>query len=173
MDQANEKLIKSFINNHGLRKWARYMVFKDGGNAEDFQELFNKTVLDVWLALEKGTIIDNIEAYGRAVYKHNWIQLDKKNKRRRDAINQIQQDSHIESAEDQVISKERMELLWKEIGKMGDLCQKIFSLFYKEGLRYREIAEQLDRNRSMNWVKDKAYKCRNELRKRLEKLDGF
>jgi RNA polymerase sigma-70 factor (ECF subfamily) len=72
---------------------------------------------------------------------------------------------------DEVIRKERRQLLHSAMKDMGKNCQETITLFYLKHCSYRQIADQLDI--SVNTVGSRLTKCLDKLHRELIQLPEF
>lgn len=173
MKRDIEGIIKRLIDDRRLRKWVERLVIADGGAREDAEGLFSKAVRIVWENLERGVEIQHVEAFLKEVIRKNWNQQDKKQRTRREKLQRISFPGKTDSVEKNYISEELIQLFWAEIDRLGEPCRQILYLFYKEDMKYREIAKVLDNGKDEVWVRRRAYACREKLRERLEQLPDF
>ena len=173
MDPFIEKTIKALRENRQLRNWVMSLVAKDGGNKQDAENLFLKTVRIVWEKLERGEDILDLEAFVKVVARNNWNQQHKRNRLRKEKLRKLSLPSITPSVEKEFLNKEIRDLFWKGVQQMGEPCRQILYFFYEEGRSHQEIARELNIGKDAGWVKRKAYTCRMRLKEWLFKLPEF
>lgn len=173
MEQPIEKIIRELVCNQQLRNWVWKMVRKDGGNRQDAESIFLKTVRIVWENLERGEKIDNLTSFVKTVARKNWNQEHKRTRLRRERLKDLDVPDGTASVEISYISKELIALFWQGIQELKKPCADILSLALKEGLSHRQISKRMDNGKDADWVKRRAYDCRKELRDWLQQQPEF
>ncbi len=168
-----ETIIKSLVENEGLRRWAKNKIESDKGSREDVQDIFQMSIAILWRNLVRGDEIQNHEAYVKAVITKNWNQKSKQKRLRREKLKNIKFKISIDSVENEFISQEQNDMIQKELAKLDELCRNILRLFYFEGKSHQEISDQLAIGKNAVQIRQKSYFCRAKFRERLKQIPNF
>ena len=145
-------------------------------NIEDANEILQETYLSFYRALEKGTVIENIESYLLGIarnkirrhytlfYRIQTVSLFSKLKNQEETELQdvLADETDIER---ELMMQFELEEVWELLKKKKPVVQKVFMLYYYFEMTHREIAEALSLNEST--VKNYLYRGLKELRKEL------
>ena len=177
-----EKLIKEYIINGKLdlqaivNDYAGYIltiirnISKDVLKDEDEEEIVSDILFAIWKNREKLNVDLSLKPYIAGISK-NVV----KNKLRTINIKEYssledQEISNNFKIEEDIETKEKIEIISKELDKIGD-DKQIFIMFYYQNKKSKQIAEEL--NLTETNVNTKLYRIKNKIRKSLERRGYF
>jgi len=137
-------------------------------NLDDAEDIVQQAFSDVWEKLTGGTSIQNLKAYMYQTVRNRSLTL------------MANRHEHCESEwaepeelaeEERIIRSERDARLWTAIDQLPTERKKIFLLSKRDGLTYREIADEL--NLSVKTVEHQISKALKALRQTAVKLYAF
>ena len=87
---------------------------------------------------------DKLKRYVFKVAYHVFIDAQRKKKKELQLLESLRQEAYLEMVEvDSSLFEERLKKVEKEIDNLPEQCKRVFILSKREGLKYREISEQL------------------------------
>lgn len=115
------------------------------GNDQFAQDIVQQVVIKLWNKRQDLTIKDSLKKYlYKAVY-YQFIDNQRKAAKEMNHLDELKQEAILELIE---APKDDLEKKYQsievEINKLPTKCKKVFILGKKEGLKYKEIAGQLD-----------------------------
>lgn len=115
------------------------------GNPKLAQDIAQQTFIKLWdsrstLQIEN----DKLKRYVFKVAYHVFIDAQRKKKKELQLLESLRQEAYLEMVEvDSSLFEERLKKVEKEIDNLPEQCKRVFILSKREGLKYREISEQL------------------------------
>jgi len=168
--RKRKKIVIEYLY-HNYGPLIRNLVRTNSGTQHDYEDLFQDGIIVLYgRSLESGfTLSCSLKTYLIAVCRNLWMQrLERKYK----LWFQCDYEAHEEfcsyTLKDQhegELDLERQRLMYKNIRKLPEDCQKILLMYVNE-TPYWEIARQLN-VKSEDYIKSRKYTCKNLLRKKI------
>lgn len=139
------------------------------GQVDDAEDVVQQTFADVWdkrLTMEK---IGNMKAYLFQAVRNRSLTFSAKHTDRQET--ESFPDMEDTSPEEQIHNAERDARLWNAIDRLPPERKKIFLLSKRDGLKYKEIAEEL--NLSVKTVENQIGKALKTLRETAIRIYTF
>lgn len=109
---------------------------------DDAEDIAQQAFLDTWEKLEGGTVIDNLKAYLYQAVRNDC--LTRFSHPHPESLDTISSTEAVEEDEEsRIIRSERDARLWTAIDHLPRERRRIFLLAKRDGLAYREIADEL------------------------------
>ncbi|WP_459418076.1 RNA polymerase sigma factor [Flagellimonas sp.] len=126
------------------RELCNYMT-AISGNPRIAEDIAQQTFIKIWDNREKLFISKNkLKRYLFKVAYNLFIDSQRKRKKEFQLLENLKQEAYLDLAEtDTCLFEERLRKVEKEIDNLPEKCKKVFIMNKKEGLKYREISEQL------------------------------
>ena len=109
-------------------------------NIDDAEDIVQQSFIDIWERLSGGMAIDNLKAYLYTVVRNGSltcvIHSPQKSTIQENEMEDI-------SEEERIIRSERDAQLWTAIDRLPKARKRIFLLSKRDGLTYKEIADEL------------------------------
>ncbi len=144
-------------------------VFSFTKNKKLAEDICQNAMMDLWKNRSTIESQKSVKAYLYKIAYHNFVNEFRKSKERNDFLNEVKSDtlvSWIEENDGNLKKKEA--LILEEIQKLPPKCKEVFLLSKKHGLKYREIAEEL--NISIKTVEIHISKAMRILRDKLNDM---
>ncbi|MEC3966240.1 RNA polymerase sigma-70 factor [Flagellimonas halotolerans] len=115
------------------------------GDSGASEEIAQQTFIKIWenrskLQVGKG----KLKRYVFKIAYNVFIDTQRRKKKEFQLLESLRQQAYLEIAEvDSSLFEERLKRVEKEIDNLPEQCKKVFILSKKEGLKYKEISEQL------------------------------
>ena len=147
-----KEILKRFeqIYNETYSAIFRYVTSKCN-NLDDVDDIIQETYCELYKTLKRRKYILNYEAYLRTIAKNRIITLSNKNKRietisifsKEDdkMINSLGDDINIER---EIITKDMIDIIWKELKINDTIAAKIFYFHFIEEMTFKDIATMLE-----------------------------
>lgn len=115
------------------------------GDRRISEEIAQQTFIKIWDNRSKLQIGENkLKRYVFKVAYNVFIDSRRKKNKESQLLESLKQEAYLEMAEvDSSLFEERLKRVEKEIDNLPEQCKKVFILSKREGLKYREISEQL------------------------------
>ena len=141
-------------------------------NIDDVNDIIQDTYYELLRILKKGKFKkeEEIEKYLYGISKNVIKRYYSKRKKEKNIINfpeEYESKDDTISIEDDFITKENIEGVWKYLKQRELKIVKIFYLYYISDLKIKDIAKELEMNEST--VKNKLYRTLKELKEILGK----
>lgn len=137
------------------------------GSVEVSKELSQQVFIKIWNKRESLSINSSLKKYIFKIGYNLFIDLQRKDKKDLQLLERLKQDAiHeiVDFTNDELDMK--INLVLSEINKLPEKCKNVFLLAKKDGLKYSEIAEEL--NISIKTVERHMTKALRRLRKGLK-----
>jgi RNA polymerase sigma factor (sigma-70 family) len=142
------------------------LIVNNSGNLQDAQDIFQETVVTFIETVNKDKFRgeSTIKTFLVAIARNTWLN-ELKRRERADHREEVYEKSRDEEEPDvsHLISEREKKQQFRELlGKLGDSCKKILTLFYYENLSMKEILDHLPYENEQV-VRNKKYKCLQQL----------
>jgi len=157
---GNEKALE-FLYKKNYRMVVK-MIMKNSGSEDEAKDVFQDSLIVFWEKItgNKLVLTSKISTYLYSVAQNLWRkELDRK---ARNSGEMIENPTHIEWEK-----KERVEIIQKCLGSLGDTCRKILMLYYFDKMSMTDLAKEMG-FANADTAKTKKYKCKIELDKMIK-----
>ncbi len=154
------------ILDHLYQKYYRMMVKmvkENSGTEEEAKDIYQEAILAFWqkAASRKLVLTSKISTYIYSICQNLWRkELEKK---KRHSHEEVDGESFQQYEEE-----ERLRIVKECMGELGDVCQKILTYYYFDGLSMTDISKKLNFS-STDTAKTKKYKCKKKLDSLIKK----
>ncbi|MFK7949245.1 MAG: RNA polymerase sigma factor [Saprospiraceae bacterium] len=147
----------------------KFYVKRNSGNEDDAKDLFQNTMVDLYLNIKTGKYKDvnkPLKSYFMMICQYKWLNhlrgSDKRNTVNLPTNDDLQEEDFIEA----IMFKEGLlNLVEHYLDKMTDSCKTMLKAYYYDKKSLQTIANE--NNWSLNYAKKKNYKCRQSLKKAI------
>ena len=169
--EGRDNVIKQLYYNKDLRNIMRSMIFKKGGSEDDFETVFNTSLMQFVKTVTKNSkfeINTSINSYILGISKYIWYgELRKRNKHKSEAIDNHYNLSTETTPESLVIDFSNKELISDLLLELGKKCKEVL-MYWANGYKMIEIADIIG-YKSAGMAKKKKHICLKELLLYLDK----
>lgn len=151
----------------------RKIVLANSGNAQDAEDIFQETlIIFCRKANDPGfKLTSQLSTYLYSVSRFLW----KDELKKRTPLTQISLDSGFTGSEEKDLAcmieeENRAKLAEKILNEMGERCRELLLLFYKSGLKLKDIASRMGYS-SENAAKNQKYKCLEGARNKVKEME--
>ncbi|MEQ8239831.1 MAG: sigma-70 family RNA polymerase sigma factor [Cyclobacteriaceae bacterium] len=133
------------------------LVLKNNGTEEEAKDVYQEALLAFWKKAASGNLVltSKISTYLYSICMNQWRkELERKSRLSREEVDGEEYQGHEDN--------ERLKIVMSCIGELGDVCKKILTYYYFEGLSMNDIAENLN-FANTDTAKTKKYKCKKKL----------
>jgi len=115
------------------------------GNPRIAEDIAQQTFIKIWENRKKLSVSkDKLKRYLFKVAYNLFIDSQRKKKKEFELLENLKQEAYLELVDaDTSLFEERLKKVEMEIDNLPEQCKKVFIMSKKEGLKYREISEQL------------------------------
>ncbi len=115
------------------------------GNTKMAEDIAQQTFIKIWDNRQKLFVSKNkLKRYIFKVAYNLFIDSQRKKKKEFQLLENLKQHAYLEMIEtDSSLFEERLKKVEQEIENLPEQCKKVFIMSKREGLKYREISEQL------------------------------
>ena len=115
------------------------------GNPKIAEDIAQQTFIKIWENRKKLSLSkDKLKRYLFKVAYNLFIDSQRKKKKEFELLENLKQEAYLELVDaDTSLFEERLKKVEMEIDNLPEQCKKVFIMSKKEGLKYREISEQL------------------------------
>ncbi|WP_375324057.1 RNA polymerase sigma factor [Flagellimonas sp. GZD32] len=126
------------------RELCNYMT-AISGNPRVAEDIAQQTFIKIWDNRKKLFVSkDKLKRYLFKVAYNLFVDAQRKRKKEFQLLENLKQEAYLDIAEaDTSLFEERLQKVEKEIDNLPEKCKKVFIMNKKEGLKYKEISEQL------------------------------
>ncbi|MEQ9466333.1 MAG: RNA polymerase sigma factor [Ekhidna sp.] len=145
---------------HLYKKYYRMMtkiVLSNNGTEDEAKDVYQEALLAFWQKAASGKLIltSKISTYLYSICLNQWRkELDRKSRLSSEEVDGEEYQSHD--------AKERLKIVLDCIDQLGDVCKKVLTYYYFDGLGMPEIAEKMN-FANTDTAKTKKYKCKKKL----------
>jgi RNA polymerase sigma factor (sigma-70 family) len=142
------------------------LIVNNSGNHQDAQDIFQETVVTFIETVQKDKFRgeSSIKTFLVAIARNTWLN-ELKRRNRSDHREEVYEKSRPEEEADighLISEREKKEQFRALLGKLGESCYKILTLFYYENLSMKEMLGHLPYENEQV-VRNKKYKCLQQL----------
>jgi len=133
------------------------LVLKNNGTEEEAKDVYQEALLAFWKKAASGSLVltSKISTYLYSICMNQWRkELDRKSRLSREEVDGVEYQTHEDN--------EKLKIVMSCNGELGDVCKKILTYYYFEGLSMNDIAENLN-FANTDTAKTKKYKCKKKL----------
>lgn len=126
------------------RELCNYMT-AISGNQKAAEDIAQQTFIKIWDNRRKLSVSENkLKRYLFKIAYNLFIDSQRKKKKEFQLLEKLKDEAYLEMAEtDSSLFEERLKKVEQEIDNLPEQCKKVFIMSKREGLKYREISEQL------------------------------
>ena len=153
--QGDEKVLEHLYSRH-YRMMVK-MIQQNNGTEEEAKDVYQEALLAFWqkAASRKLVLTSKISTYLYSVCQNLWRkELDKK---RRYSDTEVDKEEFQDYEE-----RERLRIVKESIEELGDVCKKILTYYYFDGMSMADISKKLDFS-GTDTATTKKYKCKKKL----------
>lgn len=133
------------------------MVTENSGTEDEAKDVFQEALLAFWqkAASRQLVLTSKVSTYLYSVCQNLWRkELEKK---KRHSYEEVDGEDFQDFEQ-----KERLRIVEESIGELGDVCKKILTHYYFDGMSMADISKKLN-FASTDTAKTKKYKCKKKL----------
>ena len=155
------------VLDHLYKKYYRMMtriVLSNNGTEEEAKDIYQEALVAFWQKAVRGELVltSKISTYLYSICLNHWRkELDRKSRLSSDVVDGEYYQSHD--------SQERSKIIHACIEQLGDVCKKVLTHYYFDGMSMQEIAKKL-KFASTDTAKTKKYKCKKKLDELIKNL---
>lgn len=140
------------------------------GDSKVAEDIAQQTFIKIWDNRDKLRVEENkLKRYLFKVAYNLFIDVQRKKKKEFQLLEKLKREAYLDLTDvDTSLFEERLRKVEKEIDNLPEQCKKVFILSKREGLKYREISEQL--HISIKTVEVHMAKAMKRLRAQLTSL---
>ncbi|WP_370086593.1 RNA polymerase sigma factor [Ekhidna sp.] len=145
---------------HLYKKYYRMMtkiVLSNNGTEDEAKDVYQEALLAFWQKAASGKLVltSKISTYLYSICLNQWRkELDRKSRLSSEEVDKEEFQTHD--------AKERLKIVMDCIGQLGDVCKKVLTYYYFDGMGMPEIAEKMN-FANTDTAKTKKYKCKKKL----------
>jgi len=167
--EGDESAIEVLYKKH-FRMMAK-LIMQNSGSEDDARDIFQDALIVFWQKVRSGELVltSKISTYLYSICQNLW----------RKELTRLSRLSNEEVDSTEIIGYEQNESaksIRNCVNQMGEVCKKVLTLYYFDGLNMTEIAEEMG-FANANTAKTKKYKCKLELdelvKKQFKESDFF
>jgi len=115
------------------------------GNPKLAEDIAQQTFIKIWDKREKLFVAKNkLKGYLFKVAYNLFIDTQRKKEKEFELLEKLKHEAYLDMADtDTSLFEERLKKVEKEIDNLPEQCKKVFIMSKREGLKYKEISEQL------------------------------
>jgi len=148
------------VLDHLYKKYYRMMtriVLSNNGTEEEAKDVYQEALLAFWQKAVKGELVltSKISTYLYSVCLNQWRkELDRKSR-----LSSEEADGEMVPQHD---AEERLKIVLQCIEELGDVCKKVLTYYYFDGMNMQVIAKKM-KFANTDTAKTKKYKCKKKL----------
>ncbi|MEP0987003.1 RNA polymerase sigma factor [Ekhidna sp.] len=145
---------------HLYKKYYRMMtkiVLSNNGTEDEAKDVYQEALLAFWQKAASGKLVltSKISTYLYSICLNQWRkELDRKSRLSSEEVDGEEYQTHD--------AKERLKIVTDCIGQLGDVCKKVLTYYYFDGLGMPDIAKKMN-FANTDTAKTKKYKCKKKL----------
>ena len=162
ISNGDEIAFRKIFNHYSNRLYSYALRITDNG--ELAEEIVMDTFMKIWCNRQELISVNNFDSYLFTIVRHHAFNAIKRRAHESLIINQLSQikTEYEDCTEDTVVYNDYQHMLIKAVNQLPPQQRLVYSLSRDEGLKYDEIADQL--NLSKNTVKAHLKKALSTLR---------
>ena len=151
---------------HLYKKYYRMMtkiVLSNSGTEDEAKDVFQEALLAFWQKAVSGKLVltSKISTYLYSICLNQWRkELDRKSR-----LSSEEVDGHYFQGHE---AKERLKIVMECIEELGDVCKRVLTYYYFDGLKMPDIAKKMN-FANTDTAKTKKYKCKKKLDSLIKK----
>ena len=148
------------VLDHLYKKHYRMMtkiVLSNNGTEEEAKDVYQEALLAFWQKAARGDLVltSKISTYLYSICLNQWRkELDRKSRLSSEEIDGESYQDHE--------AKERLKIVKECISELGDVCKRVLTYYYFDGLNMQDIAKKM-KFANTDTAKTKKYKCKKKL----------
>ncbi len=144
-------------------KIALRVVLTNSGTEDEAKDIFQETLIVFWrnALKEDFTLTSRISTYLYSICNNLWLKELKRKKRTSPNSDKLEVSDPNAFSHDQ---KEQIRIIRECVDSLNDVCKKVLSLYYFDGMSMKEVAKAMG-FANADTAKTKKYKCKKELDK--------
>lgn len=168
MDKSDKALAALYKHFPMIRK----LVRAQGGNAQDAEDIFQEALIILCRKVnDPGFVLTaKLSSYLYSISRFTW--KDELKKRKMTVSIDIENDERntgLDEWEDLLLQESRARRAEKILNDLGERCRELLLLFYKGGLKLKDIAARMGYN-SESTARNQKYKCLEGARNKLKEM---
>ncbi len=140
------------------------------GNVEASEDVVQESFVKLWEKLKQGSEVSNIRAYLYMTVRNRCLDQLKAKGLATESLKPYDTYGIIDENEAEERSRTEAKM-WTALDSLPEKCREIFILSKRDGLKYEEIAEEL--NLSVNTVRNQISKALSILKEGAKKIYSF
>ena len=140
------------------------------GNVEAAEDVVQESFVKLWEKLEQGSLVSNTRAYLYMTVRNRCLDQLKAKGLQTESLKPYDTYGIIDENEAEERSRTEAKI-WTALDSLPEKCREIFILSKRDGLKYEEIAEEL--NLSVNTVRNQISKALSILKEGAKKIYSF
>ena len=152
-----------------FRPWCLYALHYLG-NVEAAEDVVQESFVKLWEKLEQGSEVSNTRAYLYMTVRNRCLDQLKARGLATESLKPYDTYGIIDENEAEERSRTEAKI-WTALDSLPEKCREIFLLSKRDGLKYEEIAQEL--NLSVNTVRNQISKALSILKEGAKKIYSF
>ncbi|MEM6736131.1 MAG: sigma-70 family RNA polymerase sigma factor [Bacteroidota bacterium] len=169
ISQGDERVLGYLYRKH--YQMMTRVVLNNSGTEEEAKDIYQEALLVFWQKAVKGDLVltSKISTYLYSICLNQWRkELDRKSRMISEEIDGQYYQQHE--------AQERLKIVQDCIEQLGEVCKKVLTHYYFDGMTMQDIAKKLN-FANTDTAKTKKYKCKKKLdtliKKRYSTEDFF
>jgi RNA polymerase sigma factor (sigma-70 family) len=168
-----EQAMQELYTDEQCRGQALSLLLRMGGRGQDFEDIFQDSIAHLIMNIRKGKFKgeSSMKTYLLSICKHLWLNKSRQQANRETLLTKqpLVSETGANSPEDILLYQERTQTLQLLLGKIGDPCRRILSLW---SLSYSmDEISQLTSYKNAAVVRKKKHHCMQQLMKMVRGED--
>ena len=166
-DRGRNAALRYWYQQNHLHEWIRLYVMNWNGSEADAHDTYVEAFIVFERLIRNGQFKhkSSLSTFFMGIAKWQWFMI----RRKRNAVETIDPDmldTFLIEVEDDLLNKEKEEVMEQLLGQLGDRCKKVLTL-YKLGYSMQEIATLVGFSSDAMAMKE-AHNCRKKLKALIE-----
>lgn len=153
--KGDERMLDHLYKKH--YKMMSKIVLSNNGTEEEAKDVYQEALLAFWQKAVSGKLVltSKISTFLYSICLNQWRkELDRKSRLSHEEVDFEEYQTHD--------AKERLKIVKDCIEELGDVCKKVLTFYYFDGMKMQEIAEKMN-FANTDTAKTKKYKCKKKL----------
>ncbi|GAB4244158.1 MAG: hypothetical protein Tsb0034_22240 [Ekhidna sp.] len=155
ISRGDERVLDHLYKKH-YRMMTR-IVLSNNGTEDEAKDVYQEALLAFWQKAARGELVltSKISTYLYSICLNQWRkELDRKSRLSSEEVDDVEYQQHE--------AKERLKIVKECIDGLGDVCKKVLTYYYFDGLNMQDIAKKM-KFANTDTAKTKKYKCKKKL----------
>lgn len=155
ISQGDERILDHLYKKH--YRMMTNIVLSKNGTEDEAKDVYQEALLAFWQKAVRGELVltSKISTYLYSICLNQWRkELDRKNRLSSEEVDGEYFQKHEE--------KERLKIVQDCIAQLGDVCKKVLTYYYFDGMNMQDIAKKM-KFANTDTAKTKKYKCKKKL----------